>query len=191
MKHIICFLAISLFVAPLSLLAQTAEMTLPDAITVQPGKLVITFKDGVTEAFARDWVAESSLKIDKVQFEDVLVTLSFAEPVSMAELDAIRASTEVISVEMHDLPGNIQSTQDSGIQSRQQVAVLLQPHIANGAAMLHVKQFLRTPLSYSSVKKIPNDIEISVPEGEEEAILERLERSEWVKYVSYLSEVNP
>ena len=191
MKRFFLYLILGVFLTPLTLLSQSAEMILPDEITVQPGKLVITFNDGVTEAFARDWVAEAAYPIERVQFEDVLVTLSFAEPVSMNELDAIRASSGVLSVETLDLPDTFESTQQGGIQSRQQVAVLLQPHIANGAAMLHVRQFLQTPLSASTVKKIPNDIEIRVPEGEEESVIERLEKSEWVKYVSYLSEVNP
>ncbi len=160
--------------------AQQAELVLPDEIELVPGRLAVTFADGVPESEARAWLGDLGYTIDGVHFGEVVATVLTSEPLAGAMLDALRARDEVVSV---DASGTEQGATDAPAAHR--FVVHLRPHLSAAEARLVVAE--TTGLVVDDIRKVPNDIEIQVPEGEEAMEVEALQQHPIVKYVTYVA----
>ncbi|MDZ4699802.1 MAG: hypothetical protein SH809_08870 [Rhodothermales bacterium] len=182
MPRLIPFLLLTC-IATAPLRAQEASFTIPDEIVIESGRLSVVFVDGVTEHDAVSWLREADYEPIVVQFADVVAQVQSSEPFSEARVRALRDRAEVASVESTTAPR--WGSDGLGVPAFFVLVVRFHPPTGEEAVRRLIEE--TTGLSPFEVTKIPNDVEIRVPEGEETMVIETLQENPWVDYVTYVA----
>lgn len=167
-------LGLLLFAAALPAQAQTVSFEVPQEVRIAPGLLSVVFVDGVAESDAVDWLRGAGYETVRATFSEVVARVQSSEPFPEARVAALRDHVDVVWAE----PLRTQ-------QGIWQLRVRLAPTLSPDAAQALIRE--RIGLTPFEVVKIPNDVEIRVPEGEEELALEAIEASDRVSYVTYVA----
>jgi hypothetical protein len=178
------WLAAVLLFLPGRLVAQQAEFSVPEEIEIVSGRLAVTFVDGVAEAEAVRWLREEGYEPEVVHFQPVSALVVSSEPFAEEVLTALRARAGVVEVTTWPDPLDRLSDVSSG-PAPFYLRIRFDPATSEDAIRALVEEV--TGLAPAEIHRIPNDIEIRVPEGEEALALEALQGHPWVRYVTYVA----
>jgi hypothetical protein len=165
--------------------AQEASFTIPDEIVIESGKLSVMFIDGVSEGDAVNWLRDAGYEPLRVQFTEVVARVQSSEPFPEVRLLALRDHAEVAGVE--STPAPRPGVDGLGVPALFVLVVRFHPPTGEDAVRRIVEE--ATGMSPFEVTKIPNDVEIRVPEGEEAMVMQALQENPWVEYVTYVAVV--
>lgn len=164
-------------------MAQVASFDIPDEIVIERGKLSVAFLDGVSETDAAQWLRDEGYEPDKISFNEVVVRVQSSEPFSAEGVRRLRDHVAVVDVESTTAPRF--GSDGLGVPALFVLNVRLIAPTAQDEARKLIEDIIG--LTPFEVVKRPNDIEVRVPEGEEELALEALQENPWVAYVTYVA----
>lgn len=163
--------------------AQYVPLSIPDEFVIESGRLSVAFVDGVAEEDAVTWLRDAGYEPIQVQFMEVRAIVRSSEPFSETRVRSLREHVAVAGVESANRPRY--DSDGLGVPALFGLVIRFHPPTGDEDVRRIVEEV--TGMSPFEVTKIPNDVEIRVPEGEETMVIEALQENPWVDYVTYVA----